>query len=385
MPRKSVPSYCLHKASGQAYVKINGNRIYLGKHGTPESHKRYSDEIAKWQDSQLEETANITVGQLTLIYCKRCEKHYVKDGKMTSEMHNVRMALRPLNRLFRDTQADSFTPMMLSAVRKTMLEQGTYVRDTINRNVRQIVRMFKWAVSQGLVRVSTWQALCTLQALQKGRCDARESEPVQPVPLDRVEAVKPFIAPHFWAAIQFQLATACRPGEALRLRLGDIDRSGPVWIYRPGSHKTQHRGKGRIILIGPRGQDIIMEHAGTTDPDAFVFTSNTGPGKTCKPFRRDTYTTAIRRSCEKAFGMPQELRTLKRTAPAELRAEASAWRKEWCWHPHQLRHAAATAIRKAAGTIEVSKTILGHSEIRTAEIYTEKCLIEAAEVIAKIG
>ncbi|WP_417847301.1 hypothetical protein [Thalassoglobus sp.] len=35
MPRKpKVPSYCLHKASGQAVVRINGRDHYLGLYGT---------------------------------------------------------------------------------------------------------------------------------------------------------------------------------------------------------------------------------------------------------------------------------------------------------------------------------------------------------------
>ena len=42
MPRKPVPSYRLHKASGQARTIINGRHIYLGKYGSPESRQRYA-------------------------------------------------------------------------------------------------------------------------------------------------------------------------------------------------------------------------------------------------------------------------------------------------------------------------------------------------------
>ena len=30
MPRPSIPAYCHHKGSGQAYVTLDGQRIYLG-------------------------------------------------------------------------------------------------------------------------------------------------------------------------------------------------------------------------------------------------------------------------------------------------------------------------------------------------------------------
>ena len=43
------PSYSLHKASGQAVVKIDGRAHYLGKYGSPESHanhRRLATELA---------------------------------------------------------------------------------------------------------------------------------------------------------------------------------------------------------------------------------------------------------------------------------------------------------------------------------------------------
>ena len=42
MPRKSVPSYRLHKPSGQARTIIGGRHVYLGKYNSPESRQRYA-------------------------------------------------------------------------------------------------------------------------------------------------------------------------------------------------------------------------------------------------------------------------------------------------------------------------------------------------------
>ena len=48
MPRKSsVPSYRLHKASGQARTIVNGRHIYLGKYGSPESRQQYARILAE--------------------------------------------------------------------------------------------------------------------------------------------------------------------------------------------------------------------------------------------------------------------------------------------------------------------------------------------------
>ena len=39
--RNKLPSYCQHKASGQAVVTLDGHDYYLGKHGTPRSREKY--------------------------------------------------------------------------------------------------------------------------------------------------------------------------------------------------------------------------------------------------------------------------------------------------------------------------------------------------------
>ena len=48
MPAKRKPAYGLHKPSGQARVRIDGEDHYLGVYGTPESRDRYDDLIAEW-------------------------------------------------------------------------------------------------------------------------------------------------------------------------------------------------------------------------------------------------------------------------------------------------------------------------------------------------
>ena len=40
MPKTNIPSYRLHKASGQAFVELGGRRFYLGKPFTAFYHFR---------------------------------------------------------------------------------------------------------------------------------------------------------------------------------------------------------------------------------------------------------------------------------------------------------------------------------------------------------
>ena len=69
MKSKRHPAYCLHKASGQAVVRIDGKNHYLDKHGSPESRARYNQLIATWYANAqtLPPTAagdNLTVNEL---------------------------------------------------------------------------------------------------------------------------------------------------------------------------------------------------------------------------------------------------------------------------------------------------------------------------------
>jgi integrase len=54
------------------------------------------------------------------------------------------------------------------------------------------------------------------------------------------------------------------------------------------------------------------------------------------------------------------------------------------WHPHQLRHAAATRIRKTYG-VEMARIILGHATAFTTEIYAEADQQQAMTVMTRIG
>jgi site-specific recombinase XerC len=73
----------------------------------------------------------------------------------------------------------------------------------------------------------------------------------------------------------------------------------------------------------------------------------------------------------------------KRLTPDEKTA-IRAWRREHTWHPNQLRHSSATALRKEFG-VELARIILGHSSAFTTEIYAETDRQHAMDVIGRVG
>ncbi len=54
------------------------------------------------------------------------------------------------------------------------------------------------------------------------------------------------------------------------------------------------------------------------------------------------------------------------------------------WHPHQLRHTAATKLRREFG-VEVAQVVLGHRHLDATEIYAERNLDKAREIVGKVG
>src|SRR5262249_32801420 len=136
MPKKPrIPTYRLHKGSGQAVVVLNGTSVYLGKWNTPESRSEYERVIAEWlargrtvphpipSSPPAEATDDLRVSELILAFFDHAKKHYRHpDGKPTGELDNFRDALRPLRRLFGDTLAREFGPLRLRAVREEMLK-----------------------------------------------------------------------------------------------------------------------------------------------------------------------------------------------------------------------------------------------------------------------
>jgi integrase len=392
-----TPSYRLHKQSGQAIVtivdKLGGRKdVLLGKHGTEESHEKYRRVLAEWLQRgqrlpQPEAGDTITINELLNLYREHVEDYY----KGSPEIRNVRDAFRSVRLLYGTAQVKDFAPTCLETVRTEMIGAGL-CRSRINKDINRIRAMFEWAVAKTYIHVTIWQALTALKALKAGRSAARETEPVRPVNVVLVEATIPFLSPQVVAMVKLQLYTAMRPGEVCAMRSIDIDTTGKDWLYRPGSdqgphgkHKTAHHGKNRIIPIGPKGQAVLKEWM-RLNLTEYLF----------QPREAEAWRHARRRAARKSKPTPKQLaamRSAKRSRAKEM-YNVSAYDSSVAkacdragvdrWHPNQLRHTAATLIRKETD-LETARTVLGHSSAATTEGYALADLAKASAVIAKIG
>lgn len=372
-----IPSYRLHKSTGQAIVTLSGRDIYLGRHATPESHSAYERAVAEWlaagRKLAVERCPDPSVSEVLGAYLGYAKGYYSSAGTSTSQLDRVKRSLAPAVEMYGTVECSRFGPAALKAVRQKMIAAGLR-RRVINQRVGCLVRAFKWAAGDELIPASVWHALRAVEGLRAQRSEAPESEPVRPVPEPDIEAAKPHLLPVLRDVIDLQLLTAMRPGEALAMRPADIDRSGKVWVYRPADHKTKYRGQARDVLIGPRCQELLAHHLAETGPEHYLFSARkavaarflelgqpTRWGKTRTPgdrYQVGSYGHAVTKACRRA-GIP-------------------------LWHPHQLRHNAATRLVEQFGW-DVARIILGHRHLSTTKIYAEDDIRKAAEAVAKIG
>jgi integrase len=278
------------------------------------------------------------------------------------------------------------------------------VRSTINSYIGRIVAMFRWATQLELITEDIHHRLKTVASLRAGRTDAKESVPVQPIADEIVEATLPHLSSVIRAMVQLQRLTGARPGEICSMKIGDIDRTNKdVWSYRPTEHKTQHHGHQRVIYIGSKAQDIIRPFLLKLDATAHVFSpveSVTEMRQHRAESRKTPLSTGnkprsnVKRRPSRVPSNHYDVNAYRR-AIARACDAADQWAKAGSvipndermiprWHPHQLRHTAATDIRRQFG-LEAAQHVLGHSTTAMTEVYAERNQDIARAVAAKIG
>jgi integrase len=413
-----IPKYRRH-SSGQARVTLDGKDHLLGPYGSAASKEAYERLVAEWLSSpgkrlaKRDEDEPLTVSELVLAYWKFAERHYGFDGaRNRGNYYCLRDALKIVRSLYRQAPAKNFGPLALKACRRKMIEKD-WSRKYVNAQVDRVRRMFRWAGEEELLPGSVYQDLRTVASLRRGKTGARETKKVRPVPQEHIDAALPFMPPAVADMVRLELLAGCRPEEVCVLRPMDLDRSDPrCWVYRPGSdrgehgaHKTAHHEHDRLILLGPRAQEVLRPYL-DIEPAAYCFS----------PARSEMRRNAVRRANRKSPMTPsQKARRPKARhlrAPSDRydtpgyrraiaracrRADAEARRAALekdpavaadqvfvpAWSPNRLRHNRATELRPFG--LDVAKTVLGHSKVETTLVYAERDLQAAKDVVARTG
>ena len=413
-----TPAYRQRSGYSQAIVTLTDARTgkrrdyWLGECGSSESREKYHRLIAAWEaagralpDPRDDPPAAagavgggraVTVNDVIARFWRHAKCTYVRG-----ESVSFRVVLRLLRSFYGTEPASSFGPKRLRILREAMVTgdpnatppRRPWARSYINSQIKRIQRMFRWAASHELIPPSVPQALATVEALRRGRSQARETDPIRPVHMELVHAIKPFVSRQVAALIDLQLLTGARPGELIDLRAIDIDTRHDPWRAELRAHKTAHFGKSRTVYFGPKAQEVLAPFMTSRPVDAPLFsprdaereryaacgTHRSTPAEPAATERTlgeaytvSSYRRAIQRGCDLAFPVPEG-------------ADAKAWRKAHRWHPNQLRHTAATEIRRQFG-LEAAQLVLGHSSAAiTDAVYAERDAARVADVLRKVG
>ena len=399
---KRDPKYRLHKPSGQAIVTLGGRDIYLGPFGASESKQKYHRHLAEWQAHGTVPERPADAAKKAHVPAARMQRvkdvlagYWLERKRIASAMEplrrkktlgRVKYSFRPVRRLYGNLPVAEFTPACLVTVREAMVKDGLGLR-TINQRVQNVRRAFRWAVTMGHVSAQVWHALAAVEGLKRDETTAKPPRAVEPVTEDVVEKTLPFLPPAFRIAVQVQALTGMRSGELLAMRPADITRAdGEPWRYTPVRHKNAWRGKSREVFLGPRAQALLAPLM-QRPPLSFLFSprdsealrqrerrakrkSDVPPSQENREhvtnpewmpgdrYRSENYNLAIRRAC-KAAGVER-------------------------WHPHQLRHLAASKMRKLAG-LDGAQAVLGHASVQATQIYAQRNEELARKVMADVG
>ncbi len=354
--RNAIPSYLLHKASGQARVRIDGHDHLLGPYGSEESRVRYGELVARFAGGQSidpvarkKETQpddGPMVSTLLQAFKQYAYAYYVKpDGTKTDEIDCLQSATKPLREMYGFTPVKDFTPLMLKAVREAFIAKG-WTRGFCNRSTNRLRGIFKWGVENGIVPVATWQALTAITPLKSGRCEAHDNDKREAVSDEIIAAVRPRLKQRNQDILDLLLLTGARIGELLSVTWSMINRTDDIWLVELEHHKTAYRGKLRKLHFGKRAQAILARYE-HVPADARIFNA-----------RRDTFSKALESACKRA--------------------------KVKKFVPHQLRHTAATRIRDTIG-VEAAQAILGHAAAAMTAVYTRKTDKLARDTAAAVG
>jgi integrase len=164
-------------------------------------------------------------------------------------------------------------------------------------------------------------------------------------------------------------------------------RTADVWSYRPHRHKTEHHGRQRIVFIGPKAQHVVRPYL-LREESAYCFSPVESELKR-RLLRHERRVTPL--SCG---NRPGTNRNPERKRPPLDRYTTASYRRavEYAcrklatdkWHPNQLRHTAATEIRRQFG-LEAAQVTLGHSKLDVTQVYAERDLNKAQAIMREVG
>lgn len=385
MPRKSNwPPTIEHHASGYDRVRVTvaGHRheVWLGRTGSQESQERYLQLLTDLKAGRTPHKSpagplSATVASILDMFIRQ---HAGRLGK--EELRLYERAVLPVRRLFGSLTASRFGPDHLEVVRSAMAS-GTWAlpediammnyqrrkwqgwaRSVVMAHCNRVRRIWRWAERKRLIPSGSYAHLRTLEPMPPLAPGVRITEPRRAVDEEDFRKLLAHChSPTIRAILELCWESGMRPGEARKMRLVDLDRSGELWICRPGfgitpygMHKTAHRGHERAIVLNQRCKEILSVFlTACTTSESWIFPSCKGTGR---PINGSSLSNAVQQARERA-GLLH-------------------------FFPYTCRHSAKRRVTRQYG-IEAARAFLGQRSLESTRRYAAEMDLEEAKRVAR--
>ena len=354
-------------------------------------------------------TTITTVGQLFEKYQAYYRKNApeVRNGLEHPDLRLIRRAyyfIQP----YSEWPVDSLGPDELNEIKKKMLkhkykngkQEKTYTRRGINDTLKWVKKILKWGVGRNILKIETLigieNELKLLRIGEKGVKDNIRRKRITEEEFKKVISVSTSVIGDM---LRLVWNTGMRPYEICEMRPLDILRDDPeCWIYIPsrdyspvGKHKTVRYGKVKVIPLAGECIDILSKRIDDFDSKEYIFSPKDSVAEYRQTKRKNRKTPL---SCGNRPGSnrkdnpkkkPGHMYTNSSFAQACKRACKRAGVEEFV--PYDLRRTVATKTRAELGK-EAARTLLGHAQGSTTEIYLLDEVMEAmkvAKALAKYG
>ena len=340
----------LRKKNGQFHVRLNGRDHYLGhdKKAAEATYKALLAEHFQEDKSAIPEKSTLRFSDILAMYL-----HHIKNGVSPRYFNDLKRHCSEFGIVVGDKFARDVLPTDLARFRDQMANANLSVA-TVNRKLAQVRQVFRYAVETGWIHVSVYQAMQIVENAKPSiHAGVKPSQKRQAVDVETAIAVINTMRPLVRDLLLVQLYSGARPGEINRMKIGDLDTSGDVWIYHLKKHKTIAKtGEDQLRYLGKRCQEILKRRMESAE-NGYLFANSRG-----NPIRAHNVHQELAQACKKAGAEP------------------------FC--PYQLRHTAATIGRKIAG-LDGAQALLGHQSRQTTEVYAERTDERAIKIAREFG
>lgn len=348
-----------HK-NGQDRVKWAGREYYVGRTGSPEAAAGYAALLGRLDAGRAlpppPAFAPPSVDDAILLWAEQ-----VKPTLSPGQQWRYARTLTVLSRTCGGVPAAEFGAGHLRQVRSAMLdgswllpeergrtglavkggprEGGPWSRRTANKMTNAIRTVWRWLDLEpgSPVPEGRWAALKALPPLDGGKTRRREWRDE-----DFLAVADAMTRSPARRMLLVQLWSGCRAGEARGMLWEEIDRAGPVWVWRPARHKNAWRGHERVIALGPKAQAVLADQRAREPRSSLVFPCRLrGRGRITGGYTASAYAYTVRKAAARA-------------GRAGLQ-------------PYDARHCARMRVSRLLG-LEAARSVLGHA---TAEMTAE--------------